>query len=215
MWPNIRPKLIKVYFPVCHRLSAVLHLSIGFGSAAADNVGPHAVHVPLPGVAAHRDHRQTGTSRVLPQHSESPSRTSRYVLLAANCHSPSAHSLIFGPTLAKNRNYIDKNFGAYLIIFDRLFGTYAEEDEEVVYGITTRVRGHNIIHQQFYYYTLINRKINKSNKMRHKLLAIFAGLSPNTLSIALECDAINYLLTLIRSRMATRRASARLQARDS
>ena len=95
--------------------------------------------------------------------------------MRSSSHSPNAYSLIFDAMIAKNRTYIDKNFGAYLIIFDRLFGTYAEEDEEVVYGITTRVRGHNIIHQQFYYYTLINRKINKSNKLRHKLLAIFAG----------------------------------------
>ncbi|CAG2164981.1 unnamed protein product, partial [Oppiella nova] len=32
-----------------------------------------------------------------------------------------------------------------------------------------------MIHQQMYYYTLIHRKMNKSDKIRHKLLAIFAG----------------------------------------
>lgn len=34
-------------------------------------------------------------------------------------------------------HYIDKNYGGTLIVFDRLFGTFQEEDVEVVYGVTT------------------------------------------------------------------------------
>ncbi len=37
---------------------------------------------------------------------------------------------------ASNPNYINKNYGNTLIIFDRLFGTFKEETEEAVYGIT-------------------------------------------------------------------------------
>lgn len=33
-----------------------------------------------------------------------------------------------------NPSYINKNFGQVLIVWDRLFGTYAEEEAEVVYG---------------------------------------------------------------------------------
>ncbi|XP_045107226.1 alkylglycerol monooxygenase-like [Portunus trituberculatus] len=38
---------------------------------------------------------------------------------------------------AANQYCIDKNFGAFLIVWDRLFGTFAEEreDEELVYGV--------------------------------------------------------------------------------
>jgi alkylglycerol monooxygenase len=35
---------------------------------------------------------------------------------------------------AVNRQYIDKNYGAIFIIWDRLFGSFAEEDEKCVYG---------------------------------------------------------------------------------
>ncbi|RZA00266.1 MAG: sterol desaturase family protein, partial [Moraxellaceae bacterium] len=37
---------------------------------------------------------------------------------------------------ASNLCYINKNFGGMFIIWDRLFGTYAEEIEPVVYGIS-------------------------------------------------------------------------------
>lgn len=36
---------------------------------------------------------------------------------------------------ARNACYIDKNFGGILIIWDRLFGTYAEEVEPVTFGV--------------------------------------------------------------------------------
>jgi sterol desaturase/sphingolipid hydroxylase (fatty acid hydroxylase superfamily) len=37
---------------------------------------------------------------------------------------------------ARNPRYIDKNHGGTLIVWDRLFGTFAREDAEPVYGIT-------------------------------------------------------------------------------
>jgi sterol desaturase/sphingolipid hydroxylase (fatty acid hydroxylase superfamily) len=45
---------------------------------------------------------------------------------------PSAHRVHH----ASNREYIDKNFGAVLIIWDRMFGTYAPEVTPVIYGLT-------------------------------------------------------------------------------
>jgi sterol desaturase/sphingolipid hydroxylase (fatty acid hydroxylase superfamily) len=47
-----------------------------------------------------------------------------------------------------NRGYIDKNYGAILIIWDRIFGTFEEEKEDVVFGVTTQVRSFNIWHIQ-------------------------------------------------------------------
>ncbi|WP_339666149.1 sterol desaturase family protein, partial [Maribacter arcticus] len=46
---------------------------------------------------------------------------------------PSAHRVHHG----SNDEYIDKNFGGVLIIWDRLFGTYEVEKEKPVYGVTT------------------------------------------------------------------------------
>jgi sterol desaturase/sphingolipid hydroxylase (fatty acid hydroxylase superfamily) len=38
---------------------------------------------------------------------------------------------------AVNEQYLDKNYGGMLVIWDRMFGTFAEEKEQVVYGTRT------------------------------------------------------------------------------
>ncbi|MCW5804359.1 MAG: sterol desaturase family protein [Deltaproteobacteria bacterium] len=48
-------------------------------------------------------------------------------------NTPSHHRVHHG----KNVSYLDKNHGGILIVWDRLFGTFAREDERVVYGLTT------------------------------------------------------------------------------
>lgn len=48
-------------------------------------------------------------------------------------NTPSAHRVHHG----SNEAYIDKNFGAMLIVFDKLFGTYQPETEKVKYGVTS------------------------------------------------------------------------------
>lgn len=47
---------------------------------------------------------------------------------------PSNHRVHHG----RNPQYIDKNYGGVIILFDRWFGTYAEEQQPVEYGIATR-----------------------------------------------------------------------------
>jgi sterol desaturase/sphingolipid hydroxylase (fatty acid hydroxylase superfamily) len=50
-------------------------------------------------------------------------------------NTPSHHRVHHG----SNRDYLDRNHGSILILWDRLFGTFEEEDELVVYGLTTNV----------------------------------------------------------------------------
>jgi alkylglycerol monooxygenase len=44
---------------------------------------------------------------------------------------------------ARNPKYVDRNHGGTLIVWDRLFGTYREEEEEPVYGITSPLKSWN------------------------------------------------------------------------
>ena len=46
-------------------------------------------------------------------------------------HTPSHHRVHHGC----NEQYLDKNYGGVLIIWDRIFGTFAEEREAVRYGL--------------------------------------------------------------------------------
>jgi sterol desaturase/sphingolipid hydroxylase (fatty acid hydroxylase superfamily) len=53
---------------------------------------------------------------------------------------------------ARNPQYIDRNYAGVLIVWDKLFGTYTEEDADVPceYGIVGQVRGHNPIRLTFH-----------------------------------------------------------------
>ncbi len=50
----------------------------------------------------------------------------------------------------RNPQYIDKNYGGVLILFDRWFGTFAEEVEAVDYGIVKQVHSNNILTLNFH-----------------------------------------------------------------
>lgn len=60
-------------------------------------------------------------------------------------NTPSAHRVHHGT----NRQYIDKNYGGALSVWDRIFGTYEPEVEKVRYGVTTGHWGYNPIRLQF------------------------------------------------------------------
>lgn len=63
-------------------------------------------------------------------------------------NTPSHHRVHHG----SNPKYIDKNHAGTLIIWDRLFGTFQKEEEEVVYGITTPLRSWDPFRANFHYW---------------------------------------------------------------
>ncbi|HEX6104149.1 MAG TPA: sterol desaturase family protein, partial [Gemmatimonadales bacterium] len=52
-------------------------------------------------------------------------------------NTPSHHRVHHG----RDPEYLDRNFGGVLIVWDRLFGTFAEERQEPAYGISPRMPG--------------------------------------------------------------------------
>lgn len=62
-------------------------------------------------------------------------------------NTPSHHRVHHGV----NPQYIDKNHGGTLIIWDRLFGTFEPEGEEVVYGVTKPLASWNPVWANFDY----------------------------------------------------------------
>lgn len=63
-------------------------------------------------------------------------------------NTPSHHRVHHG----SNPKYIDKNHAGSLIIWDRMFGTFKEEEEEPVYGITTQLKSWNPIWANLHYW---------------------------------------------------------------
>ena len=69
-------------------------------------------------------------------------------------NTPSHHRVHHG----SNPKYIDKNHAGTFIIWDKLFGTFQKEEEEVRYGITKPVASWNPIWANFHYWNeLINQ----------------------------------------------------------
>ena len=54
-------------------------------------------------------------------------------------NTPSHHRVHHG----SNRQYLDRNHGSILIVWDRLFGTFEPEVEPVVYGLTRNIDSYN------------------------------------------------------------------------
>ncbi len=70
-------------------------------------------------------------------------------------NSPSHHRVHHG----SNPKYLDKNYGAVFIIWDRMFGTFQKEEEEVVFGLTTSIDTQNPIKIAFYEWIAMLRDI--------------------------------------------------------
>jgi sterol desaturase/sphingolipid hydroxylase (fatty acid hydroxylase superfamily) len=83
---------------------------------------------------------------------------------------PSHHRVHHG----RNPQYIDKNHGGTLIVFDRMFGTFQPEEEEVVYGVTKPLESWNPVWANFDYYADMLRDLRKQMSWADRLKYIFA-----------------------------------------
>ena len=80
-------------------------------------------------------------------------------------NTPSNHRVHHG----RNPKYIDRNHGGTLIVWDRLFGTYAREEEEPVYGITTPLASWNPVWANVHYWADLFRRARRAARLRDKL----------------------------------------------
>jgi len=102
-------------------------------------------------------------------HTERIERLPRPVEAVFN--TPSHHRVHHGA----NEQYLDKNYGGILILWDRLFGTFAGEDERVRYGLTTNIETHNPVRVAFHEYAAIWHDVRSSGHWRERLGYLFAG----------------------------------------
>jgi alkylglycerol monooxygenase len=80
-------------------------------------------------------------------------------------NTPSHHRVHHGT----NPEYIDKNHAGSLIIWDRMFGTFAAEKAEVVYGITTPLNSFNPFWANFHYWNELWDSAKKTHKITDKI----------------------------------------------
>jgi sterol desaturase/sphingolipid hydroxylase (fatty acid hydroxylase superfamily) len=85
-------------------------------------------------------------------------------------NTPSHHRVHHG----KNVSYLDKNHAGVFILWDRLFGTFAREEEKVVYGLTTDIHTFNPLKIGFHEIGSIGRDVARAPTLGAKLGYLFA-----------------------------------------
>jgi sterol desaturase/sphingolipid hydroxylase (fatty acid hydroxylase superfamily) len=83
---------------------------------------------------------------------------------------------------ASDPDYLDRNFAGILIIWDRMFGSYAEQTHRATYGLTKNIDSHNVFVLQYHEYGAIIRDMRATPSWRERLGYLFAppGWAPPT-----------------------------------
>jgi len=76
-------------------------------------------------------------------------------------NTPSHHRVHHG----RDPKYIDKNYAGVFIIWDRMFGTFKEEEERPTYGITKPVNSWNPVYANFAHYIDLYHYVKEARSM--------------------------------------------------
>ncbi|MBL4650869.1 MAG: sterol desaturase family protein [Aureispira sp.] len=88
-------------------------------------------------------------------------------------NTPSVHRVHHG----SNDQYLDKNYGGVLIIWDKLFDTFQREEEKVVYGLTKNINSNNPITINFIEFKNIWQDVKKCRNWKDRFFIIFGRLT--------------------------------------
>lgn len=86
--------------------------------------------------------------------------------IEAIMNTPSHHRVHHGV----NKQYWDKNYAGILIIWDRMFGTFEEEVEEVRYGVSEPINSVNPIIVFFHGFSRFYKQLKSVKGLKNKLL---------------------------------------------
>ena len=84
-------------------------------------------------------------------------------------NTPSHHRVHHG----SNKQYIDKNYGNLLIIWDRMFGTFEPEEEEVKFGLVNNVNTFNPVKVTFIAWMSMINELKQKNSLSEVIKVIF------------------------------------------
>lgn len=74
---------------------------------------------------------------------------------------------------ASNPEYLDKNYGDVLIIWDKLFGTFKKEESEIVYGLTKPLKSNSFLWQHFHFILELIVAVKRENGLMNKIKKLF------------------------------------------
>lgn len=86
-------------------------------------------------------------------------------------NTPSHHRVHHGV----NPEYQDRNYAGVLIVWDRWFGTFTEEQQEPVYGLTTPLASWNPLWAQVHHYVTIGKQCARATSWRDRWHYVFGA----------------------------------------
>jgi len=95
---------------------------------------------------------------------------------------------------ASNAVYLDRNYGGILIVWDRLFGTFAAEQPQtaIVYGLVHPVGSLNPLRIVFHEWVMMARDVARAPSWRERFTKLFGrpGATAEPLALPLNAEAI-------------------------
>jgi len=82
---------------------------------------------------------------------------------------PSLH----GVHHASDEKYLDKNYGDVFVFWDKMFGTFQQEEEAPKYGLTYPIKSYSFLWQHFHYYLEILEACKRETGFKNKLKIVF------------------------------------------
>lgn len=155
-----------------HHSSPFFNISVAYRFGPLDAFWPVFFHLPLvllgfhPVVVLFAEVMVQLYQTLL--HTEAVKKLPRPIEWIMN--TPSHHRVHHG----SNAAYLDKNYAGIFIIWDRLFGTFEEEKEEVVYGLVTPIESVNPFVAFLHGFIRLGRDLLRAQGLKGKLGVIFA-----------------------------------------
>jgi sterol desaturase/sphingolipid hydroxylase (fatty acid hydroxylase superfamily) len=154
-----------------HHSSPFFNISVAYRFGPMDSFWPVFFHLPL--VMLGFNPIMVLFAEIVVQvyqtilHTESIKKLPRPIEWIMN--TPSHHRVHHG----SNTKYLDKNYAGIFIIWDRMFGTFEEEEEEVVYGLVTPIESINPFVAFFHGFYRIGRDVWNMPSFKNKLGVLF------------------------------------------
>ena len=150
-----------------HHSSAYFNISVAYRFGPLDGVYPLFFHIPLvfmgfnPIVVIFSEAVVQLYQTLL--HTEAIGKLPRPVEAVMN--TPSHHRVHHG----SNEQYLDKNYGGIFIVWDRMFGTFEEERERVVYGVGPPLESINPFVVFFHGFGRLFKKMKNTHGIRARV----------------------------------------------
>ena len=150
-----------------HHSSPFFNISVAYRFGPLDSFWPVFFHLPIvllgfnPVVVLFAEVVVQVYQTAL--HTEAVGKLPRPIEAVMN--TPSHHRVHHG----SNRRYLDKNYGGIFIIWDRIFGTFAAEDEKVVYGLVRPINSINPLVAFFHGFYRFGKGVWEAKGLRNKL----------------------------------------------